>query len=136
MKFVDVTEYHQSDFEIVDNKLRIVKPYSWYMLEWGQDKNIITTENPRAYQDPQLRMLSVLDGTGKSHLEFKVLQDINESTVIFKFPADAPNALDRASTQTWDGGQIWYNSNSKNIYGKGLKAGNIYAVDLLGFFGE
>lgn len=136
MKFVDVTEYHQSDFEIVDNKLRIVKPYSWYMLEWGQDKNIITTENPRAYQDPQLRMLSVLDGTGKSHLEFKVLQDINESTVIFKFPADAPNALDRASTQTWDGGKIWYNSNNKNIYGKGLKAGNVYAVDLLGFFGE
>lgn len=136
MKLVDVTEYHQSDFEIVDNKLRIVKPYSWYMLEWGQDKNIITAENPRAYQDPQLRMLSVLDGTGKSHLEFKVLQDINESTVIFKFPADAPNALDRASTQTWDGGKIWYNSNSKNIYGKDLKAGNVYTVDLLGFFGE
>lgn len=136
MKLVDVTEYHQSDFEIVDNKLRIVKPYSWYMLEWGQDSSIITTENPRAYQDPQLRMLSVLDGTGKSHLEFKVLQDINESTIIFKFPTDAPNALDRASTQTWDGGKIWYNSNSKNIYGKGLKAGNVYAVDLLGFFGE
>lgn len=136
MKLVDVTEYHQSDFEIVDNKLRIVKPYSWYMLEWGQDSSIITTENPRAYQDPQFRMLSVLDGTGKSHLEFKVLQDINESTIIFKFPTDAPNALDHASTQTWDGGMIWYNSNSKNIYGKGLKARNVYAVDLLGFFGE
>nr|DAR25229.1 MAG TPA: hypothetical protein [Caudoviricetes sp.] len=136
MKIADVTEYHEKDFTIEDNKLRVVKPYAWHMVEWGQDKDIISTENPRAYMDPQLRMLSILDGTGKVHLEFKVLQDITTATVLFKFPEDAPNTLDRASTQTWDGGMIWYNSNSKNIYGKGLKAGNVYAVDLLGFFGD
>ena len=81
-------------------------------------------------------MLSVFDGVGKTHLEFKVLTDIPDGSVIFKLPEDAPNNLDKASAQTWDGGTVWYNSNNRNIYGKGLRAGRSYAVDLVGFFGD
>ena len=136
MKVAEISELHPSDFTVEDGKVRVLKAYNWYMAEFALDKEIMTTENPRAYLDPQYRMLSVLDGTGKTHLEFKVLKDIPDGSVIFKLPEDAPNNLDKASTQTWDGGLIWYNSNNRNIYGKGLRAGRSYAVDLVGFFGD
>ena len=122
-------DLHTSDFFIEGNKVRVLKEYNWYMAEFA-------LENPRAYFDPQFRMVSVLDGVGKTHLEFKVLKDIPDGSVIFKLPEDAPNNLDNASLQTWDGGKVWYNSNNKNIYGKGLKAGRVYSVDLIGFFGD
>lgn len=136
MKVVEFSEFSPLDFTVEDGKARILKAYNWYMAEFALSKEVMTTENPRAYLDPQYRMLSVLDGTGKTHLEFKVLKDIPDGSVIFKLPEDAPNNLDKASAQTWDGGLIWYNSNNRNIYGKGLKAGRSYAVDLVGFFGD
>lgn len=136
MKVVEVSEFHPLDFTIEDGKVRILKAYNWYMVEFALSNEFMTTENPRAYLDPQYRMLSILDGTGKMHLEFKVLKDIPDGSVIFKLPEDAPNNLDKASAQTWDGGTIWYNSNNRNIYGKGLRAGRSYAVDLVGFFGD
>lgn len=135
-KVIRPEDLHTSDFVIEGNKVRVLKEYNWYMAEFALDKDTITTENARAYLDPQFRMLSILDGTGKTHLEFKVLKDIPDGSVIFKLPADAPNNLDKASAQTYDGGTVWYNSNNKNIYGKGLKAGRVYAVDLIGFFGD
>ena len=136
MKVVEFSELSPLDFTVEDGKARVLKAYNWYMAEFALSKEVMTTENPRAYLDPQYRMLSVLDGTGKTHLEFKVLKDIPDGSVIFKLPEDAPNNLDKASAQTWDGGTIWYNSNNRNIYGKGLKAGRSYAVDLVGFFGD
>nr|DAI24528.1 MAG TPA: hypothetical protein [Caudoviricetes sp.] len=136
MKVVEVSEFHPLDFTVEDGKVRILKAYNWYMVEFALSNEFMTTENPRAYLDPQYRMLSILDGTGKMHLEFKVLKDIPDGSVIFKLPEDAPNNLDKASAQTWDGGTIWYNSNNRNIYGKGLRAGRSYAVDLVGFFGD
>lgn len=136
MKAVTLPDLHPDDFSVEGNYIRVTKPYNWYMIDWAVDKAIATTANPRAYLNPQFRMLSVLDGTGKIHLEFKVLQDINEATALFKLPADAPNNLDKIAVQTWDGGTIWCNGNNKSIYAKGLKAGHEYAVDLIGFFGE
>lgn len=136
MKSVLVSDLHPNDFTVEGGLVRVTKPYNWYTIDWGVDKAIATTTNPRAYLNPQFRMLSVLDGTGKIHLEFKVLQDINEATALFKLPADAPNNLDKIAVQTWDGGTIWCNGNNKSIYAKGLKAGHEYAVDLIGFFGE
>lgn len=136
MKVVEFSELSPLDFTVEDGKARILKAYNWYMAEFALDKEVMTTENPRAYLDPQYRMLSVFDGVGKTHLEFKVLTDIPDGSVIFKLPEDAPNNLDKASAQTWDGGTIWYNSNNRNIYGKGLRAGRSYAVDLVGFFGD
>lgn len=136
MKVVEFSELSPLDFTVEDGKARILKAYNWYMAEFALSKEVMTTENPRAYLDPQFRMLSVLDGVGKTHLEFKVLKDIPDGSVIFKLPEDAPNNLDGASLQTWDGGKVWYNSNNKNIYGKGLKAGRVYSVDLNGFFGD
>lgn len=136
MKVVEFSELSPLDFTVEDGKARVLKAYNWYMAEFALSKEVMTTENPRAYLDPQYRMLSVFDGVGKTHLEFKVLTDIPDGSVIFKLPEDAPNNLDKASAQTWDGGTIWYNSNNRNIYGKGLKAGRSYAVDLVGFFGD
>lgn len=136
MKVVEFSELSPLDFTVEDGKARILKAYNWYMAEFALSKEVMTTENPRAYLDPQYRMLSVFDGVGKTHLEFKVLTDIPDGSVIFKLPEDAPNNLDKASAQTWDGGTIWYNSNNRNIYGKGLRAGRSYAVDLVGFFGD
>mgnify|MGYP003086149117 CR=1 FL=1 len=136
MKVVEFSEFSQLDFTVENGKARVLKAYNWYMPEFALSNEFITTENPRAYLDPQFRMLSVLDGIGKTHLEFKVLKDIPDGSVIFKMPEDAPNPLDSASLQTWDGGKVWYNSNNKNIYGKGLKAGRVYSVDLIGFFGD
>ena len=136
MKVVEISEFDPSGFTVKDGKVRVLKAYNWYMAEFALDKEFMTTENPRAYLDPQYRMLSVLDGVGKTHLEFKVLKDIPDGSVIFKLPEDAPNNLDGASLQTWDGGKVWYNSNNKNIYGKGLKADRVYSVDLTGFFGD
>lgn len=136
MKVVEFSELSPLDFTVEDGKARVLKAYNWYMAEFALSKEVMTTENPRAYLDPQYRMLSVFDGVGKTHLEFKVLTDIPDGSVIFKLPEDAPNNLDKASAQTWDGGTIWYNSNNRNIYGKGLRAGRSYAVDLIGFFGD
>lgn len=136
MKVVEFSELSPLDFTVEDGKARVLKAYNWYMAEFALSKEVMTTENPRAYLDPQFRMLSVFDGVGKTHLEFKVLTDIPDGSVIFKLPEDAPNNLDKASAQTWDGGTIWYNSNNRNIYGKGLRAGRSYAVDLVGFFGD
>lgn len=136
MKVVEISEFDPSGFTVKDGKVRVLKAYNWYMAEFALDKEFMTTENPRAYLDPQYRMLSVLDGVGKTHLEFKVLKDIPDGSVIFKLPEDVPNNLDGASLQTWDGGKVWYNSNNKNIYGKGLKADRVYSVDLTGFFGD
>lgn len=136
MKVVEFSELSPLDFTVEDGKARVLKAYNWYMAEFALSKEVMTTENPRAYLDPQYRMLSVFDGVGKTHLEFKVLTDIPDGSVIFKLPEDAPNNLDKASAQTWDGGTIWYNSNNRNIYGKGLIAGRSYAVDLVGFFGD
>lgn len=136
MKVVEFSELSPLDFTVEDGKARVLKAYNWYMAEFALSKEVMTTENPRAYLDPQYRMLSVFDGVGKTHLEFKVLTDIPDGSVIFKLPEDAPNNLDKASAQTWDGGTIWYNSNNRNIYGKGLRTGRSYAVDLIGFFGD
>lgn len=136
MKVVEISEFDPSGFTVKDGKVHVLKAYNWYMPEFALGKEFITTENPRAYLDPQFRILSVLDGVGKTHLEFKVLKDIPDGSVIFKLPEDAPNNLDGASLQTWDGGKVWYNSNNKNIYGKGLKAGRVYSLDLIGFFGD
>lgn len=52
MKVAEVSELHPSDFIVEDGKVRVLKAYNWYMAEFALSKEVMTTENPRAYLDP------------------------------------------------------------------------------------
>ncbi len=62
-----------------------------------------------------------------------MLKDIPSKPVIFKLPG-APGPVGRQVYKLGMAGRrVWRNSNSKDIYGKGLKAGRVYFCGLIGF---
>lgn len=136
MKALQDLDLHEKDFVISQGKVRTLKQFERFTVEWGNTQSVLTTMNPAEYTQQRRRVLSVLDGMGKIHLDFKMVSNANGSVLLFKLPANAPKNLDLIETQVHDGGSVWLDANSKNIYGTGLKANTRYIIDLIGFFGD
>ena len=134
MKVVQDLDLHDDDFIIEGNKVRTRKVGRTYKLDFVFGKDTITTNNDADYENQNRRQLTVLDGMGKIHLDFKMVKNASIKQALFKLPADAPRNLELIETQVWDGSSVWLDANSKIVYGSGLKANTRYILDLIGFF--
>lgn len=135
MKVVQGIDLHDDDFIIENNKVRTRKVGKTFKLDFVSGKDIITTNNDVDYDNQNRRQLTVLDGMGKIHLDFKMVVNAGTRRPLFRLPANAPRNLELIETQVWDGSSVWVNAGDKIVYGAGLKAGQRYILDLIGFFG-
>lgn len=134
MKVAQDIDFHDDDFIIENNKVRTRKVGKSYKLDFLLGKDVITTNNDRDYDKQERRQLTVLDGIGKIHLDFKMVQNSGNLRPLFKLPANAPRNLELIETQVWDGASVWLNAGSNVVYGSGLREGQRYILDLIGFF--
>ena len=135
MKVVQGLDLHEDDFTIQSGKVRTLKTAKSYKLEFAAGKDMITSHNPADYEQQGRRQLTVLDGMGKIHLDFRMVKNIGPRQSLFRLPPDAPKNLELIETQLWDGTSVWVDAGSPWVMGNGLKAGQRYIVDLIGFFG-
>lgn len=135
MKVVQDLDLHDEDFIVENNKVRTRKIVKSYKLDFAAGKDTITTNHPNDYDSQNRRQLTVLDGMGKIHLDFKMVKGIGPRQALFKLPPDAPKNLELIETQLWDGTSVWVDAGSPWVMGNGLKASQRYIVDLIGFFG-
>ena len=135
MKVVQELDLHEDDFTIQNGKVRTLKRLKKYNFPFAAPNTTVTTNNPVDYNNQNRHQLSVLDGMGKIHLDFKMLKDSGSKLALFQAPSDAPAALELIETQTHDGSSLWVDAGSRTVYGNGLKANTRYIVDLVGFFG-
>lgn len=134
MKVVQDLDFHDDDFILENNKVRTRKVGRTYKLDFFSGKDTITTNNDVDYDKQERRQLTVLDGMGKIHLDFKMVKNASTRQPLFRLPANAPRNLELIETQVWDGSSVWVNAGDKIVYGAGLKAGQRYILDLIGFF--
>lgn len=134
MKVVQDLDLHDEDFIVENNKVRTRKVVKSYKLDFAVGKDIVTSNNPIDYEQQGRRQLTVLDGMGKIHLDFKIVKNTGPRQMLFKLPPDAPKNLELIETQLWDGTSVWVDAGSPWVMGNSLKAGQRYIVDLIGFF--
>lgn len=134
MKVVQDLDFHDEDFIVENNKVRTRKVVKSYKLDFILGKDWITTNNDKDYDKQERRQLTVLDGMGKIHLDFKMVKDSGNLRPLFKLPAKAPRNLELIETQVWDGASVWLNAGNNVVYGSGLREGQRYILDLIGFF--
>lgn len=134
MKVIQDLDFHDDDFIIQNGKVRSVKRLKTYNLTFAAPKTIVTTNNPVDYGNQSRHQLSVMDGMGKIHLDFKMLKDSGASLALFQLPSSVPAPVELIESQVHDGGTLWVSSGSRTVYGNNLKANTRYIVDLVGFF--
>lgn len=134
MKVVQGLDLHEDDFTVQNGKVRTIKRLKTYNLPFVAPKTTATTNNPIDYESQNRHQLSVLDGMGKIHLDFKMLKDSGPRLALFQIPNNASAPLELIETQTHDGSSLWVDAGSRTIFGNGLKADTRYIVDLVGFF--
>ena len=134
MKAVQDIDFHDDDFILENNKVRTRKVGKSFKLDFLLGKDVITTNNDRDYDKQERRQLTVLDGIGKIHLDFKMVQNSGNLRPLLKLPANAPRNLELIETQVWDGASVWLNAGNNVVYGSGLREGQRYILDLIGFF--
>nr|DAV68836.1 MAG TPA: hypothetical protein [Caudoviricetes sp.] len=134
MKVAQDIDFHDDDFIIENNKVRTRKIGKSFKLDFILGKDVITTNNDRDYDKQERRQLTVLDGIGKIHLDFKMVKDSGNLRPLFRLPANAPRNLELIETQVWDGASVWLNAGNNVVYGSGLREGQRYILDLIGFF--
>lgn len=76
-------------------------------------------------------MLIVQNGFGYAHLDFEATKT---DGVVAKLPANTPRPTSNLELQTFDGGFIKAFLGGSDIRCEGLKVGQRYVVDLMGFF--
>lgn len=135
MKVVQDLDLHDEDFIVENNKVRTRKIVKSYKLDFAVGKDIVTTNNPVDYDKQERRQLTVMEGMGKIHIDIKMVKTIGPRQMLLKLPPDAPKNLELIETQLWDGTSVWVDKGSPWVMGNGLKAGQRYIFDLIGFFG-
>lgn len=133
-KVIRPEDLHHDDFVIEHNKVRVLKKLTQYKADFAADTNTITTNNVLDYENPNRRQLTVLDGMGKIHLDFKMVKNSGSKLALFRLPDNAPRCLELIETQTHDGSSVWLDAGGRIIYGNGLRAGQRYILDIIGFF--
>lgn len=78
------------------------------------------------------KMLSVFGVLGCITLVFKTTNTGRHT--IFNLPADAPMPKSMIAAQTYTGGLIWIEPNSRAIIGNNLRANTDYSLTMVGFF--
>lgn len=134
MKVVQNLDFHDDDFIIQNGKVRSVKRLKTYNLTFAAPKTTVTTNNPVDYDSQGRHQLSVMDGMGKIHLDFKMLKDSGGALALFQLPSNAPPPVELIESQVHDGGTLWVGPGSRTVYGNSLKANTRYIIDLVGFF--
>lgn len=134
MKVIQDLDFHDDDFIIQNGKVRSVKRLKTYNLTFAVPKTTATTNNPVDYDNQSRHQLSIMDGMGKIHLDFKMLKDSGASLALFQLPSSAPAPVELIESQVHDGGTLWVGSGSRTVYGNSLKANTRYIIDLVGFF--
>lgn len=134
MKVIQDLDFHNDDFIIQNGKVRSVKRLKTYNLTFAAPNTTVTTNNPVDYNNQSRHQLSVMDGMGKIHLDFKMLKDSGASLALFQLPSSAPPPVELIESQVHDGGTLWVNAGSRTVYGNSLKANTRYIIDLVGFF--
>ena len=134
MKVVQGIDLHDDDFVVINGKVRTRKIGKSYKLNFIPGKDTITTNNEIDYDQQGRRQLTVLDGMGKIHLDFKMVKNAGPRMALFQLPADTPRNLELIETQVWDGSSVWLDAGQRTVFGSGLKAGQRYIIDLIGFF--
>lgn len=78
------------------------------------------------------KSLTLSDNLGIIQLNFKRTTTTNG--IVATLPPAAPTPIDALAVQTWDGGEVYMNGNSRDVRCKGLSANRRYSINLVGFF--
>lgn len=80
----------------------------------------------------QRKLLSTFGKLGMVTLVFRTSR--SDRHTVFNLPANAPTPNHLVSVQTYTGGLIWIEPNSRAVVSNSLRANTDYSVTLIGFF--
>lgn len=137
--FIDLEDLHEDDFILVQsgNMLKLkVKPKlpeasSILSYTLNQPESSIATfiDNSAGR-----RNLYLQNSFGYIHLDFIARTATKGNNNTFYLPQNSPIPINIIETQAVGGGMIWISANGREIQWGGLKVGQRYIVDLIGFF--
>ncbi|WP_439327607.1 hypothetical protein [Lonepinella sp. BR2357] len=79
------------------------------------------------------RKLYVQGNYGYIHLDFRPVT-VSGNVNIATLPTNAPTPSATLEVQTFDGGNVWIDKDSRKIYASGLTTGQRYTVNIPGYF--
>lgn len=121
---------------IINDKVSVVTPT---VKEYALSFTTKATSNLAGQvNDINRRKLLVRSGFGIMHLDFKSLDTSvrvggSSAVHLFTLPSNAPTPVHLIEQQTFDGGVIYIEANSRNVFGI-LDSNVRYVENLVGFF--
>lgn len=130
MKVAQDINLHESDFELVNDKIRTIAGKQSYQVRLNT--GVATWGN---LDVPDRRTVTMLNnGFGIIHLDIKVTSGSTGSRVIGFLPADCPTPTKLIEVQLWDGRSIWIDAGSREVIISSSVLNTRYLTDLVGFF--
>lgn len=128
VKVITPNDLHTDDFAVRNGKVVAVVTRRNFTGTWARG---VAPWNNGPLED-QRRAITIQDGLGIVHIDFK--RTSGTGGLILTLPANCPTPSKLIEAQTWDGGSVWLDANSREVQSMGLTANRRYVVDLLGFF--
>lgn len=136
INLVTVADLDKVSIALINGKISVVDtPIKEYTLTFT---NKATTFLTAQVNDVNRRKMLVKGGFGILHLDFKSLDttvNSNSSSAVhlFTLPANSPTPAHLIEQQTFDGGVIYIEAGSRNVFG--IVNSNVrYVENLVGFF--
>lgn len=130
VKVITPNDLHTDDFAVRNGKVVAVVTRQNFTGTWASG---VSPWN-NGPLEAQRRAITIQDGLGIVHIDFK--RTSGTGGLILTLPANCPTPSKLIEAQTWDGGSVWLDANSREVQSSGLTANRRYVVDLLGFFNE
>lgn len=130
VKVITPNDLHTDDFAVQNGKVVVVVTRQNFTGAWA--RGVAPWNNDPL--EAQRRAVTIQDGLGIVHIDFK--RTSGTSGLVLTLPDSCPTPSKLIEVQTWDGGSVWLDANSRQVYCNGLTANRRYIVDLLGFFNE
>lgn len=130
VKVITPNDLHTDDFAVQNGKVVAVVTRQNFTGTWA--RGVAPWNNGPL--EAQRRSVTIQDGFGIVHIDFKRTRDT--SGLVCTLPSACPTPAKLIEAQTWDGGSVWLDAGSREVYGSGLTTNRRYVVDLLGFFNE
>lgn len=130
MRVAQNIDFHEDDFEIVNNKVRTTAGNKSYQVRLNT--NIATWGNT---DNPERRVATILNnGFGIIHIDIKVTSGSTGARVIGFLPNECPTPVKLIEAQLWDGRSIWIDAGSREVTISSSVLNTRYLIDIVGFF--
>lgn len=128
VKVITPNDLHTDDFAVQNGKVVAVVTRQNFT---GTLARGVSPGDAGPLED-QRRAVTIQNGLGVVHIDFK--RTSGTRGLVLTLPDSCPTPSKLIEVQTWDGGSVWLDANSREVQSRGLTANRRYVVDLLGFF--